>query len=94
MQDRKKRTGRKATILPKTLKQMKRLLSIHPCLTAKQLKEKVPALSAVSVRWIQKLCKDKLKMPSMKMATKPLLYKRMREQRLEFARTYGGWTVK
>jgi hypothetical protein len=92
-QDRKKGTGRKATILPNTLKQMRRILNVHPCLTAKQLKEKVPALSAVSVRWIQKLCKVDLKMPSMKMATKPLLNQRMREQRLEFARAYGSWTV-
>ncbi len=45
------------------------------------------------VRWTQKLCKDKLKMPSIKMATKPLLNQRMREQRLEFARAYGGWTL-
>jgi hypothetical protein len=53
MQDRKKGSGRKATILPNILKQMK-AAECSPSLTAKQLKEKVPALSAVSVRWIQK----------------------------------------
>jgi hypothetical protein len=82
-------TDRKATILPNTLKQMKRLLNIYPCLTGKQ-SEKVPALSCVCLRWIQRLCMDKLKMHSMKMASKPLLNQRMKNQRLEFARAYGG----
>jgi hypothetical protein len=71
---------------------MRKILNVHPCLTAKQLKVKVPALSAVSVRGIQ-LCKVNLKMSSMKMATKPFRNQRMREQRLEFARAYGSWTM-
>jgi hypothetical protein len=52
-------------------------------------------LPSVSVRWIQRLCKDRMKLPSMKMTTKPLIKQRMRDQRPEFTRayTYGGWTV-
>jgi hypothetical protein len=51
MQDRKKGTGRKATILPNTLKQVERLLNIYHCWTAKQMKDRVPALSGVSDRF-------------------------------------------
>jgi hypothetical protein len=79
MQDRK-RTCRKATILPNTLKQMKRLLNIHPLLDSQAVKVEGACL-VWCVRWIQRLCKAKLKIPPMKMANQ-----KMREQRLEFAK--------
>jgi hypothetical protein len=45
---------------------MKDALRKNPCLTAKQLKERIPGLALVNVRWIQQLCKDQLKLPSRK----------------------------
>ena len=54
--ERKKGSGKKKIISPETLVKMKRLLSDTPTLTAKALKNKVPALQAVSIRRIQQLC--------------------------------------
>jgi transposase len=90
---RKKGTGRTPKVTSHTLKQMKDALRKNPCLTAKQLKERIPGLALVNVRWIQQLCKDKLKLPSRKMAKKPLLSQRMKEQRLAFAMEYWEWNV-
>ena len=90
---RKKGTGRTPSITSHTLQQMKEGLRKNPCLTAKQLKERIPGLALVNVRWIQRLCKDKLKLPSRKMAKKPLLSQRMKDQRLAFAMEYRDWGV-
>ena len=90
---RKAGTGKAGKVPQGCLRQMKQMLRKNPCLTAKQLKERIPGFANVTVRWIQCLCKDKLKMPSRKMAKKPLLNQRMMDQRLEFAREYGGWGV-
>jgi hypothetical protein len=72
---------------------MKDALRKNPCLTAKQLKERIPGMALVNVRWFQRLCKDKLKLPSRKMAKKPLLSQRMKDQRLAFAMEYRDWGV-
>jgi hypothetical protein len=95
---RKTGTGRTPKITSYTLKQMKEALRKNPCLTAKQLKERIPGLTLVNVRWIQRLCKLKLKLPSRKMAKKTLLSQRMKDQRLAFAMEYrdgggGGGTL-
>ncbi len=50
-------------------------------------------LAQVNVRWIQRLCKDKLKLPSRKIAKKPLLSQRMKDQQLAFAMEYRDWGV-
>ena len=70
---RKAGTGKAGKVPQGCLRQMKQMLRKNPCLTAKQLKERIPGFANVTVRWIQCLCKDKLKMPSRKMAKKPLL---------------------
>jgi hypothetical protein len=92
VQDRKKGTGRKATILPQHPQADGKDAESSPLLDSQAVKGE-GACFVCCVRWAQKLCKDKLKMPSIKMGTKPLLNQRMREQRLEFARAYGGWTL-
>ena len=61
-------------------------LNKNPSITAKALKKNIPELADVSVRTIQRICHDQLKMPSRKMADKPLLTDRMKNYRLEFAR--------
>ncbi len=72
---------------------MNRRLNVTPTLTGLQLKKNIPELRTVSVRSIQRSCRKTLKLPSMKMAKKPLLTKRMRRQRLEFTMAHEDWTV-
>jgi hypothetical protein len=60
---------------------------------AKQLKERIPGLALVNVRWIQWLCKDKMKLPSRKMVEKPLFSQRMKDQMLPFAMEYQNWGI-
>jgi hypothetical protein len=67
-----------------TLDKMKDMLRKDPTLTAKQLKGKLPELTTVSIRHIQHVCLKKLDLPSRKMASKPLLTERMKQQRLKF----------
>jgi transposase len=75
---RKTGTGQTPKITSHTLKQMKEALRKNPCLTAKQLKERILGMALVNVRWIQWLYKYKLNLPSRKMAKKPLLSQRMK----------------
>jgi hypothetical protein len=65
----------------------------NPTIIAKNLKKVIPQLADVSVRTIQKICHDKLKLPSRKMADKPLINERMKNDRLEFARQHAHWGV-
>jgi hypothetical protein len=71
---------------------MKRRLNVTPTLTGLHLKN-IPELKTVSVRSIQRSCRKTLKLPSMKMAKKPLLTERMRRQRPDFAMEHEDWTV-
>jgi hypothetical protein len=70
------------------LKAMENILKTTPTATAKKLRERVPGLENVSVRTIQDLCLKKLKLPSRKTASKPLLTQQMKAKRLAFARPY------
>jgi hypothetical protein len=90
---RKSGTGLARKITPETEKKMEKLLNRDPCLTGKQLKKKIPALGYVGIRRFQQVCTNKLKLPSRKMAKKPLLSQRMKDQRLEFTMEYRDWTV-
>ncbi len=91
--NRKPGSGRPATITPAIQKAMKKKLEATPTMTAKQLKKIMPELANSSVRQIQDVCLKKLELPSRKMAKKPLINERMRQQRLEFARLYENWGV-
>ncbi len=53
----------------------------------------MPGLENISVRTIQDLCLKKLKLPSRKMASNPLLNKQLKAKRLAFARQYQHWGV-
>jgi hypothetical protein len=87
-----KRRSKTTMILSSTLREKKRLLAIHFCWKAKQLKMKMPALSG---GWNQvdpeSFQGQILMMPSMKIAKKPLLFQRIEDQRLENSRA-GLWT--
>ena len=74
---------------PKISRIIKKKVTKNPTITAKQLRLWSPILQKVSVRTIQKICKDVLKPPSRKAAKKPLLTQHMKDQRLEFARLPG-----
>ena len=82
---RKEGSGRPSSWTPEDAKKVKNLLSKNPCLTARQIKQKVPELQNCRIRTIQKICKDNMKLPSCKMAKKPSINDQMKEQRLEFA---------
>ena len=89
---RKKTSGRPAKVMATTLIVMRRHLVRDPTLTAGQLKALMPALANTSIRTIQRMCLDRLKLPSRKMAAKPLITQAMKDKRLAFAQRYGGWT--
>ena len=90
---RKPRSGHPIKV-PKVIQEkMKRKVQTTPTITARQLKKTIPELADTSVRTIQHQCLKVLKLPSRKMANKPLLTERMRRDRLDFARRYQHWGV-
>ena len=93
MPKRKKTSGQPAKVMATTLIVMRRHLVRDPTLTAGQLKALMPALANASIRTIQWMCLEKLKLPSRKMATKPLITHAMKFMRLAFAHRYGGWGI-
>jgi hypothetical protein len=84
---RKKRVAHNLKLTPQALQDIKKALK-NPTLTGKQLKEKIPSLEGIGIRAIQRACKEKLNLPSQKMAKKPLLTQRMKGQRLAFSMEY------
>jgi hypothetical protein len=91
---RKMGTGMKnSKVMDSTLRDMRKHLLRNPTLTAKQLKGLLPALENISIRTIQRLCLMKQKLPSRKMAPKPLLTQAMKDKRLAFCKRYRNWTV-
>jgi hypothetical protein len=91
VQERMQGSGRPSKVKAADLKAMENILKTTPTATAKKRKERVPGLENVSVRTIQDLCLKKLKLPSRKMASKPLLTQKMKAKRLAFARWYQHW---
>jgi hypothetical protein len=87
----KKGSGHPTKLTEATLEIMKTKLQNTPMLTAIQLRMRIPKLEGISVRTIQRACKQTLKMPSRMMRKKPLLTERMRIQRLEFSNAYRQW---
>jgi hypothetical protein len=75
-------------LTPQALQDIKKALMKNPTWTSKQLKEKIPSLEGIGIRAIQRACKEKLNLPSRKMAKEPLRTQRMKDQRLAFAKEY------
>jgi len=90
---RKSGSGRPTIFTPEVKEKMKNMLRKNPCLSGAQLKGRIPELVNTSVRRIQEVCKDDLKLPSRVMAKKPPLNQRMMDQRLAFAMEYRHWTA-
>jgi hypothetical protein len=90
---RKKRVAHNLKLTPQALQDIKKALTKNPSWTGKQLKEKIPSLEGIGIRAIQRACKEKLNLPSRKMAKKPLLTQRMKDQRLAFAMQYRHWGI-
>jgi hypothetical protein len=76
-----------------TIMQIKRKVLRNPTLIAKNLKKDIPQLADVSVCTIQKICHNKMQLPSRKMANKPLINERMKINRLVFTRQHAHWGV-
>ncbi len=79
-----KGSGQPTKLTEATLEIMKTKLQKDSTLTAIQW-------YGMSVRTIQRACKQTLKMPSRMMRKNPLPTERMRIQRLEFASAYRHW---
>jgi hypothetical protein len=88
-----KNAGRPTKISLGAIREIKKRIARNPCITARNLKKNIPQLEDVSIRTIQSFCKEQLKLPCRKMADKPLLSERMKNDRLEFARRYAHWGV-
>ena len=78
---------------PRVLAKMARLLENEPCLNANELKSWIPELLVYSMRNIQRICQVELKLPSRRMATKPLLTQKMKDKRMVFCEAYKHWTA-
>jgi transposase len=90
--ERKKGSGRPATITSSDLKILERFVKKNPRATAGDIKEQVPEVAAVSVKHINWLIVNKLKIRSRIAAQKPLLTDKMKAKRLAFAKKYVSWT--
>lgn len=90
---RKPRTGDKKMISQRDLKFLKTIVIKNPTFTAADIKREYPMVFGnLTDRYIQKRLKEDLKMPSRRAAKKPLLTKRMKAQRLDFAKKHAHWT--
>jgi hypothetical protein len=86
---RKPGSGRTCKITPVMLRNIMKKLNDTPTITAKKLTKVLSSLANVSMRGIQHVCQKTLEMSSRKMAEKPLINERMKQQRLAFAREYN-----
>ena len=85
--------GRKKKTSNATDTLIKREVQKNPRLTALELKNLHPELlENVALRTIQHCLQKGLGLPSRKAAKKPLLTKRMKKQRIAFAKKYIHWT--
>ena len=90
---RKKGSGRPRKTSPKADKYLKRLVMTQPSITSKELKLENPqVLGGLSERTIQRRLKDDLGLPAYRAAKKPLLTPAMKRKRLNFCKTYGGFS--
>jgi transposase len=90
---RKEGSGRPKKMTAYMLGCLKRQIRKYPGMTAADLKETVPELSAVSERSVQRHLQTTLDMPSRSAAQKPLLTLKMKKKRLAFCRAYKAWTA-
>jgi hypothetical protein len=89
VQKKRKNPGPPSKVSLGSVRKIRRAIDRNPSITGKTLKKNIPDLANVSVRTISRVCREKLKLPSRKMADKPLLTDRMKNDRLEFARRYA-----
>jgi transposase len=90
--ERKKGSGRPATLPSHALKVLERYVKKYPRSSARIIKQEVPEMAGLTVRYINHLIFKRLKIPSRIAAQKPLLTKKMKERRLAFAKKYRQWT--
>ncbi len=90
---RKKGSGRISLVGPTVLQKMRQHLKRDPTITARQLKALMPDLQHLQIRSIQDICFKRLKLPSRKMASKPILTEQMKAKLVAFANKYQHWTV-
>lgn len=91
---RKSVPGRPRKTSPTTDKLIKRAVLKNPKITAKQLKQAYPSiLHNVAERTIQHRCQRDLKLHLRSPTSKPLLTRKMRVARLQFAKRYKDFTT-
>ena len=90
----KKRSGRPRKLSNTSIRHLKRLISVNPSQSARELRVINPEmLSTVSERTIQRRLQIDCNMPSRRPAFKPLLTKKMKAKRIAFCKKYEGWTT-
>lgn len=88
----KPRPGPSKKTSPRTLTVIKKQLEIKPTITARELKEKNPQLlSNISIRTVNRRVSD-LGYTGHRQVKKPILSKKQKVRRLNFARKYLNWT--
>jgi transposase len=88
----KKRTGRPSLSSFRQQERLRRYVLRFPFKTGRELKAEVQGWSNLSVRTIQRVCKDKLGLPSRCAAKKPLLTAKMLKKRIAFCKKHRSWT--
>ncbi len=81
---RKKRGAHNLKLNSKALWDIQKALLKNSTRNGKQLKEKITSLEGIGIRVIQRACKEKLNLPSQKMAKKNLLTQRMKTRGWHF----------
>ena len=84
----KARSGRPRVTTPRQDEKLRQFIYKCPFKTAKEVKREVPGYRKLSVRRIQAILKERLKIPSRAAAAKPLLTEVMCKKRIRFAKRH------
>ena len=87
---RKKGSGRPRKISAGEIKKIEKAIEKNPMLSSKEIKTKLNL--QISLRSIRRILLEDLELKSYVAAKKPLLTKRMKQNRIKFARKYLRWT--
>jgi transposase len=84
------RSGRPHATTMRTDAMIRRVATIHPALSAKEIQAELP--STPSVRTIQRRLHDNFQLKARRPARKPLLSKKNLRDRMSFCKKYSHWT--
>jgi len=88
----KSRSGRPVKTTETTDRHIHRLALAHPTMSSTEIASRLPIETIVSSRTIRRRLKHKFKLRAYRQALKPLLSKRVKQQRKQFALKHKKWT--